>query len=650
MERLGFSLNTMTLGGLAIAIGEIVDDAVIDVENILRRLRENRGQANPRPVLQVILAASLEVRAAVVFATLAVILVFFPILTLSGVAGRLFSPLGAAYILAVLASLLVAITVTPALCFFFLGRHELPPQEPPVVHRLKTGYVRLLGRVDRYPRLVTLGVILLMGGALAALPFLRGSFMPEFREGHFIVHMVMVPGTSLEESLRLGHRVTRELLKLPYVQSVAQKAGRAEAGGEPRGPNASEIEVNLKAGRQPASAESEIRRVLDQIPGASFTVNTFLTERLEETISGYGAAVVINVFGNDLDILDHKAQEIVAVLQQIPGATDIQVQSRTGAPQIAIRLKRAALLRWGMDPLSVLDAVQTAYQGRVVGQIYQGERVFDTTVILPPQDRQTVAAIGRLPLRSPSGAYLPLKELAAIQATSGRFAVLHQGGRRVQTVTCNVTGRNSAALVAEARRRVLSKVSFPPGTYVEFTGTAAAQARAQRDLFFHACLAVMGIVLLVSAVVGHWRNVLLLMVNLPFALAGGVVAVLLTSRTMSLGSLVGFVTVFGITMRNGIMMLSHYQHLLAVEGVNWGPETALRGASERLAPILMTALVTALGLLPLAVGSQTPGQEIVGPLAIVVLGGIATSTALNLLVLPTLALRFGRFGKIVNSP
>jgi CzcA family heavy metal efflux pump len=643
MERLGFSLNTMTLGGLAIAIGEIVDDAVIDVENILRRLRENRKQATRRPVLQVILAASLEVRAAVIFATLAVILVFFPILTLSGVAGRLFSPLGVAYILAVLASLAVALTVTPALSFLFLAHRELPPHDPPVIHRLIAGYVGLLARVERHPRLVTMGVLLLMGSALAALPFLRGSFLPEFREGHIIVHMVTVPGTSLEESLRLGGQVTRELLKLSYVSTVTQKAGRAEAGGEPRGPNASEIEVNFKSGRQPLSAESDIRRVLEQIPGATFTVNTFLTERLEETISGYGAAVVINVFGNDLNVLDQKAQEITAVLGRIPGAADIQVQSRTGAPQIAIRLKKEGLLRWGLDPVSVLDAVQTAYQGSLVGEIYQGERVFDTTVILPPRERQTVEAIGNLPLRSPSGTYLPLKELAAIQPTSGRFVVLHQGGRRVQTVTCNVSGRNSSAFVAEAGRRVLSRVSFPPGTYVEFTGTAEAQARALRDLIFHSCLAAMGIILLISAVAGHWRNVLLLLVNLPFALAGGIVAVLLTGRTMSLGSLVGFVTVFGITLRNAIMLLSHYQHLVVAEGVNWGPEAAVRGASERLAPILMTALVTALGLLPLAIRSQAPGQEIVGALAIVVLGGIVTSTILNLLVLPTLALRFGKF-------
>ena len=648
MERLGVSLNTMVLGGLAIAIGEIVDDAVIDVENIHRRLRENRGLAEPRPVLRVILDASLEVRAAVVYATFAVTLVFFPILTLSGVAGRLFSPLGVAYILSVLASLAVALTVTPALCFLLLGHRDLSPEDPPVTRGLKKRYVRLLKRVERHYRPVILGVLLLLAGTLIAVPFLRSSFLPKFEEGHFLVHMVLAPGTSLEESLRLGKRVAGELLKLPYVSAVGQKAGRAEAGGEPRGPNASEIEVNLKRGRQPLSAESQIRRLVDGIPGASFSINTFLTERIEETISGYRASLVVNIFGNNLDVLDREGQKVAVVLKTIPGVADIQVLSQAGAPQIAIRLRKAALLRWGIDPLSVLNTVETAYQGTTVGQIYQGERVFDVTVILPPDERE-IAAIGNLPVRTPGGLYLPLKKLAAIQVTSGRFAILHQGGRRVQTITCNITSRNSAAITAEVKRRIRSEVSLPAGVYIQFAGTAAAQAKAVRDLIFHALIAAIGIVLLVSVVAGHWRNTLLLLVNLPFALAGGVLAVLLTGRTMSLGSLVGFVTVFGITLRNSIMLLSHYQHLVTVEGMDWGPEAALRGASERLSPILMTALVTALGLLPLAVGVRTPGQEIVGALAIVVLGGIITSTALNLLVLPTLALRFGRFGLYKSS-
>jgi CzcA family heavy metal efflux pump len=647
MERLGFSFNTMVLGGLAIAIGEIVDDAVIDVENIHRRLRENRALAAPRPLRRVILEASLEVRAAVVFATFAVILVFFPVLTLSGVAGRLFSPLGLAYILSVLASLLVALTVTPAMCMIFLGHGDLPPEDPPVTRGLKNKYVGLLGRVELHPRLVALGVLLLPAAALVAVFHLNSSFLPAFEEGHYLVHMTLAPGSSLEESLRLGKQVSRELLSLPYVRAVAQKAGRAEEGSATRGPNASEIEVNLKRGRQPLSAESQIRRLLDRIPGATFSINTFLTERMEETISGYKASLVVNVFGNDLDVLDREGQKIAAVLRQIPGLTDIQVLSQAGAPQMAIGLRKAALLRWGIAPVSVLDTLETAYQGTTVGQIYQGERVFDVTAVLPPEDRE-ITALGNLPVRTPDGIYLPLKELASLRMTSGRFAILHQGGRRVQTVTGNITGSNGAAITAEAQRRIRSEVFLPAGIYMEFSGTAAEEARAMRDLIFHSLIAAIGIVLLVAMVSGHWRNTLLLLANLPFAMAGGVLAVLITGGTMSLGSMVGFVTVFGITLRNSIMLLSHYQHLVAVEGMRWGPETALRGASERLSPILMTALVTALGLLPLAVGARTAGQEIVGALAIVVLGGILASTALNLLVLPTMALRFGRFGNTVD--
>lgn len=429
MEKSGFSLNTMTLGGLAIAIGEIVDDAVIDVENIFRRLGENRARENPRPVMEVILSASLEVRAAVVYATMAVIVVFFPILTLSGVAGRIFSPLGATYIFTVLASLAVALTLTPALCYIFLSRSGLPSSsQPPVVRLLKGRYRSILERLERYPRLVILGVLLFMAGGLAAMPFLRESFLPEFREGNEIVHMVMAPGTSLEESLRLGGKVSQSLLKLAYVKSVVQKAGRAEEAGEARGPNAGEFDITLKPDIQPPSAESEIRALVSKIPGASFSVNTFLAERMEETISGYGAAVVINVFGNDLDLLDIKAREIATILSGIAGAADIQVQSRTGEPLVTIRLKKAALLRWGVDPVSVLDTVQTAYQGSPAGQIYQGERVFDATVILPPKERESVAMIGKLPVKSRGGVLLPLKELASIETSSGRFAVLHQGG------------------------------------------------------------------------------------------------------------------------------------------------------------------------------------------------------------------------------
>jgi CzcA family heavy metal efflux pump len=640
MQYLGFSFNTMVLGGLAIALGEIVDDAVIDVENIHRRLRENRGLDTPRPVIRVILDASLEVRAAVVYATFAVIMVFFPILTLSGVAGRLFAPLGAAYILSVLASLLVALSVTPALCMLLLGSAQLTAEDPPVIRGLKKRYVRLLERVELRPRLVAFAVLLLLACALITAPFLKNSFMPSFEEGHYIVHMILVPGSSLKESLRLGKEVSTQLRKLPYVSIVAQKAGRPKNGSAIRGPNASEIEVNLKRGKQPLRAQAQIRSILKQIPGAAFSVNTFLKERMEETVSGYSASLVVNVFGNDLDVLDRVGRQASQVLKQTKGISGVQVLSQAGAPQVAITLRKAALLRWGIAPVAVLNAVETAYQGTTVGQIYHGERVFNVSVILPPADRG-ISSLGNLAVRTPAGVYLPLKQLAAIRMTSGRVAILHQGGRRVQTITANITGANGAAISAEVERRLRS-LSLPSGVYLEFAGTAAAQSRAVKDLVFHALVAVVGIVLLVSLVAGNWRNTLLLLVNLPFALAGGVLAVMLTGGTMSLGSMVGFVTVFGITLRNSIMLLSHYQRLVLVDGMQWGPETALRGASERLSPILMTALVTALGLLPLALGVRAPGQEIVGALAIVVLGGIFTSTALNLLVLPTLALRFAR--------
>lgn len=648
MQRLGLSLNTMTLGGLAIAIGEVVDDAVIDVENILRRLRENRQLTNPRSVFRVILDASIEVRSAVVYATFAVVLVFIPVLTMSGVAGRIFAPLGLAYIFAILASLLVALTLTPALCFVLLGSGNLQEKEPPVVRWLKKRYGGMLMQVERHPRMVISSAALVTLAGIASLAFLGGAFLPELREGHFLVHMSTVPGTSLEESMRLGRQVTQELLKIPYVRSVAQRSGRAEEADDVFGTNYSEFEVDLKPLKGEAAAEkaqSEIRNALAMFPGANFAVKTFLTERIEETISGYTASVVINIFGNDLDVLDKKAQELARVLGKIPGATDVQMQSPLGTPRLAVELRSEELAHWGFEPIEVLDAIRTAYHGAVVGQVYDGSRVFNVSVILDPQDRKNITNVGLLPLRNRSGTYVRLGQLADIYETSGRYTVLHENARRVQTVTCNVAGRDINSFVTAARKKILATVPLPAGTYVEFTGTAEAQAQTRRDLLVHSLLAGVGIILLLSIVTGSIRNLLLLLLNLPFALIGGVLVVFASGGFMSLGSMVGFVTLFGITLRNSIMLISHYEHLVGVEGMSWSLETAVRGASERLAPILMTALVTALGLLPMAIGSGAPGREIEGPLATVILGGLVTSTMLNLLVLPTLALRYGRFTK-----
>src|SRR6266849_5542192 len=645
LDKMGLSLNTMTMGGLSIAIGEVVDDAVIDVENIYRRLRENRALLNPRSTFQVVLDASIEVRSAVVYATFAVVLVFFPVLSMSGLAGRIFGPLGIAYIWAILASLLVALTVTPALCILLLSERDLPPQEPLFVHWLKKGYHELLLRIERVPRLLMAAIALLIALGIGTLFLLSESFLPELREGNITVHMTALPGTSLQESLRLGGRITEELLRIPSVQSVAQRAGRAELGTDTMGTHESEIDVNLKAlnGQQVKRAQAGIQQITSAFPGPILTSNSFLTERINETLSGYRTPVVVNVFGNNLDQLDQEAGEIVRGLNSVRGAA--QVQSPPGMPQILVRLRKDDVARWGFDPLEVLDVIRTAYDSETVGQIYEGNRVYDVAVVLAPSSRPRVTEIGALPLRSPDGNYVGLRQLADISESSGRYVILHQGARRVQTITCNVQGRAVDSFVAEAQKRI-SQLSFPSDTYAEFTGTAAAQAQSRRDLLVNSLLAGLGIVLLLSVVMGNYRNLLLVLANLPLALVGGALAALLTGGNLSLGSLVGFVTLFGITLRNSIMLISHYEHLVEVEGMSWGLDTMLRGASERLAPILMTALVTGLGLLPLAIGSGDPGREIEGPMATVILGGLVTSTLLNLLVLPTLALRYGRFESV----
>ncbi|MHB8534096.1 MAG: efflux RND transporter permease subunit [Sulfuricaulis sp.] len=643
LDHLGYSLNTMSLGGLAISIGLLVDDAVITVENVFRRLRENRQADAPRPVGRVILDASLEVRSAVVYATLVVALVFVPVLTLPGVAGRLFAPLGIAYILATLASLLAALTLTPALCSLLLTHTDIAAHESPVVRFLKARYLGTLTRIERHPRVLIAFLATLALVALVAAPFLHAGFLPALKEGHFIVHMSAVPGTSLEQSLRLGGRVTRALLADdPEVGTVAQRAGRASAS-DVLGTQSSEFDVSMKplSGNEAEGAANRLRRLLTRFVGASFSVNSFLTERIQETISGYTAAVVVNLYADNLDALDKSAQDIARVLNNIPGASDVQVQSPPGTPQLLIRLRPRALARWGFDAVTVLDAVRTAYQGAVVGQMYQGNRVFNLAVTLAPDERD-VAGVAHLPLRNAAGLTVRLGELADIRQVAGRYAVLHEGAQRVQTVTCNVVGRNLNDFVAAAQRAIQTQVRLPPGGYIQFGGTAREQARSQRDLLLHALLAGVAVVLLLSMIVKSGRNLALLLVNLPFALVGGVIAAL-AGGGLTLGALVGFVTLFGITLRNAMMMIAHWERMVYVEGAPWGAETARRGALERLTPILMTALVTSLGLLPLALGAGAPGREIEGPMAIVILGGLATSTLLNLLALPALALRYGRF-------
>jgi CzcA family heavy metal efflux pump len=650
LDHYGVSLNTLTLGGFAIAIGVVVDDGIIDVENILRRVRENSTLAQPRAFFEVVLDASLEVRSAVVYATFIVALVIFPVLTLTGIQGKLFSPLAMAFILAILASLAAALTVTPALCLAMLARTK-PHEEPKYVRWMKARHRGWLDALSRRPRTVIVAALVMSLMAAATLPFFGGEFLPEFREGHFIVHMAALPGTSLEESLRLGKQVSQELLKNHHIRFVSQQAGRAENGEDTWGTHYSELHVDLLAlsGEESERVTGEIRETLEKFPGLTFRVMSFLAERMEETISGATAQVVVNIFGEDLDALDQNAEQVRQVLANIKGAADVQIESQPGSPEMIVSLRPERLTQFGFRPVDVLDAIQTAYQGTAVAQTYEGNRVFDVAVILDEASRKVPEKIGALLLRNAEGLRLPLRELAEIYPTTGRYMIVHEGAQRRQQVTCNVAGRDMASFAEDMKKQIAAKVSFPAGVYPVFGGSGLAQSSARRELLLHSAIAGIGIVLLLSIVFRNTRNLLLVLVNMPFALIGGVLAVFATGGSLSIGSLVGFVTLFGLTTRNSIMMISHFEHLVQKEGMTWGLEVVIRGASERLLPILMTALVTALGLLPLAIGSGEAGREIEGPMAIVILGGLLTSTMLNLLVLPTLALRYGQFQATSDS-
>jgi CzcA family heavy metal efflux pump len=678
----GVGLNTLTIGGLAIAIGEVVDDAIIDVENIYRRLRENARLEQPRSVLAVVLSASLEVRTAVVYATFIVVLVFVPIFFLSGLHGRLFAPLGYAYVLAVLASLVVALTVTPALSLLLL---RVPvgasPDhgEPWLLRRLQADYVWLLRRLDRELVLVATVVVVLVAGTVWALRDTGGEFLPELRENHFVVHMRGLPGTSLQHSMAGGNRVTQLIRGDPdlskQVRSLAQEAGRAELGEDTTGVETGEIEVDLwsASGKDAARLQKQLNQTLTQgCVGFSFEVLPFLKERINETLSGTGAAVAIKVYGDRLDLLDEAAQRIAralgtihvkrttkapdgnTALQEVSAFMNILVEPQTGAPELVVRPRWEDAARLGLRNVQILDAMHTAFQGAEIAPVYDRNRVIDMTVLLAPRERNDPEAVGNLWLSLPPAGRksetssgdpgenrVQLKQVADVYLSDGRFLIAHECGLRRQQVTCNIgEDLDKEGLVAEAERRV-REVKLPPGVSYVFAGEHEASRAARRELWLLGTAALIGILLLLWMVFQSLRRLLLILVNLPFALVGGVAAVYLGGGNLNVGSLVGFVTLFGITMRNGIMMVSHWQHLHEVEGMPWGPELVFRGARERLAPVLMTALVTGLGLLPIALGSGEAGREIEGPMAQVILGGLVTSTALNLLVLPVLYRHFG---------
>lgn len=644
LTHLGQTLNTMTLGGLAVAIGEVVDDAVIDVENITRRLRINALAAAPRSALGVVLQASLEVRSSVVFATFAVILVFLPIFGLGGLAGRFFAPLGFAYIAAVLSSLVLALTLTPALCMTLLPQVAVRRHDAWLTSHLKTGYRRLLTAVENWRIAVMVLVAIVTLGGLALMPFLKVAFLPRLNERNYVVHLALAAGSSLHQSIALGNRITADLRKIPYIQQIEQRAGKPALAGDVLGPQYSEYLIRLKAlsPSQAGKFRTAMARLIKKFPGVLLYYNTVLSERINETISGSGSPVAVQVTGNSFTAIERASSLLTQTLRKVPGARSVAPQTAWNAPEIQVELRRRQLQRWGLSPMRVMTRVHMLLRGRMVGHVYHGTRVWPVVVTMSPGSASRISSIGRLPVRTPGGTWIPLSDVARIYEGHGFYRISHINGQRAQMINIHLKGVTASQYVNAAMQAV-AKLHVPSGVVVNFTGSAAAVATAQHDLLVHSGIALIGILLLLFVVLRYVNNVLLLLMNLPLALVGGVLAVWICGGELSLGAMIGFITLFGITLRNSIMLMSHYRHLVTREGRTWNSATAIEGAVDRLPAILMTALVAALGLLPLAVGSGAPGREIEGPLAQVIVGGLFTSTLLNLLILPTLAARFGRF-------
>jgi CzcA family heavy metal efflux pump len=637
----GASIDTMVLAGLVIAVGEVVDDAIIDVENIARRLRLNRTAAAPRSPFAVVLDASLEVRSAVVFASLVVMLVFLPVFFLGGLAGAFFRPLATAYVLAILASLLVALTVTPALALLLIPGAARGTAEPGRVTDLKRRYHDLLVRVlatSRRSLVVLVVTALLVTGIVARS--LGEEFLPNFKETDFLMHFVEKPGTSLEAMRRVTLEASRALRAIPGVQSFGAHIGRAEVADEVVGPNFTELWISIAEDVDYAATVARIGTVVGSFAGLYRDVLTYLRERIKEVLTGASATVVVRIFGPELAGLRAQAATVRDAIHDVPGIADLKVETQVLVPQLEVRPRPELLERLGLTPAAVQRAASTLVQGVTVGQVYRDQRSIDVRVWGSEVARSDIAALQALAIETPGGGHVRLGEVADVVVVPAPNEIKREGASRRIDVLCNVAGRDLGGVARDIETRV-GALPFPTGYHAELLGEHAARAQAQRRLLALSALAVAGIILLLHADFRSMRLTLLVVVSLPFALVGGVMAALLGGGVLSLGSLVGFVTVLGIAARNGIMLVSHYRHLEQEEGEPFGPALVLRGAEERLVPILMTALCASLALFPLVIAGEIPGHEIEHPMAIVILGGLVTSTALNLLLMPALYLGFG---------
>jgi len=649
----GATINVMIIAGLVIALGEVVDDAIIDVENIARRLRLNRESDDPKPAFEVVLAASLEVRSAVVFASLIVMLVFLPIFFLGGVAGTFFQPLATAYVLAIATSLLVALTVTPAMCLLLLPNAPLQKErDTRLVAALKRRYVGFLPRVVGSPS-IAVGVI--AGGLLLAgvgYVTFKDQFLPDFRETDFLMHFVEKPGTSIEAMDRITTRASKELRAIPGVRNFGAHIGRAEQADEVVGPNFTELWISLDESADYDASVKRIKEVVEGYPGLFRDVLTYLRERIKEVLTGAGATIVVRIYGPDQAELRAAGARVRSAISGIQGVSDLKLESQVLVPQIRIRPRAAELARLGLSAGEVRRQAQILVAQTKVGEIYRDQKAFDVAVWGEPAVRGSVHALRDLMIQTPAvgtpslgtggaaGAPVRLSDIADVEIVPAPNEVKRENGQRRLDVTMNVAGADLGT-VAEAVDATITKVPFATGYHPQVLGEYAALKESRQRLWTTGGFCLVGILLLVWLEFRSRRITALVGVSLPFALVGGVVAVALTGGVLSLGSLVGFVTVIGIAARNGIMLLSHYRHLERHEGMAFGRELVLRGAEERLIPILMTAACAGLALVPLIVAGNAPGHEIEHPMAIVILGGLISSTALNLLLLPALYARYG---------
>ena len=639
LHYLGLSINTMSLGGMAIAIGSLVDDAIVDVENVYRRLHENRLLPSERrlPIKEVVFEASKEVRLPILNSTLIIMVSFLPLFFLSGMEGRMLVPLGIAFITALAASTIVALTVTPVLCSLMLknkGKRERAEADSPVARWLKKHYERLLLLSLGHGRKILGVTVVLFLVALGLFFTLGRSFLPPFNEGSFTINVSSLPGISLEESDRIGRRAEELLMTIPEIQTVARKTGRAELDEHALGVNISEIEAPFELdGRSRAELTAEVRRKLSTISGANIEIGQPISHRIDAMLSGTQANIAIKLFGDDLNRMFQLGNEIKQKIQDVPGVADLTVEQQIERPQLTIRPRREMLARYGITLPQFAEFVNACLAGEAVSQVYEQGKSFDLVVRVRHDLHDRIDEVRNLMIDTADGQKVPLSYVADVRSSAGPNTISRENVKRKIVISANVDGRDLRSVVNDIQARIDESVPLPEGYHVEYGGQFESEQAASRTLTLASCVAIVVIFLLLYHQFRSARESLIILINLPLALIGGVFALLLTTGEVSIPAVIGFISLFGIATRNGMLLISHYRHLQEVEGYSIR-DSVIHGSLDRLNPILMTALCSALALIPLALGSDLPGNEIQSPMAKVILGGLLTSTFLNGFIIP----------------